>query len=367
MLAELDELRSSLGGGEMLLEEKSPIGVVPAGLGVDDVFGAHGADVDHGPIVVDANQRADRRPGWARLIAVASTDPSSPNIPLLADLANPREVAGATFDQLAAAYDTARPGYPPKAMSDLRTRCRLGPASAVLEIGCGTGQATRGLAPNVGVIRCIEPGVNLAARARKNLSGFPNAEVVVTTFEEDVDPGTYDAVVSATAFHWVDPTVAFPRAAQALRPRGSIALLTNVHARGGTESRLASDFRDLHVRLAPDVGPWTFPTVADVEANANGGGDMAAVWSRVERKFAAPSSVAHLFEAPEVSTYPWVAAYDTTSYLMMLSTQSSYALMDPARRDELFGEMGRLVETELGGGVTKQYLTILATAQRSAG
>lgn len=297
---------------------------------------------------------------------VSSTDPASAYIPLPANLEKPRETAGTTFDQLAAAYDAARPSYPSAAMSDLCTRCRLAGTSAVLEIGCGTDQATRDLAPVVGWVRCLEPGPNLALRARTNLSVFANAEVVDTTFEADDHPGNYDAVVSATAFHWVDPAIAFPKAARVLRPRGCIALLTNVHARGGTEGQLSTDFRDLHLRLAPDVGSWTFPSVADIEANASGGWDIAAVWSRVERRFADPSSVDHLFEAPEVSAYPWLVAYDTASYLTMLSTQSAYALMDPARRDELLSEMGRLVEKELGGAVTKQYVTILATARRSA-
>ena len=296
---------------------------------------------------------------------MAPVDPSSAYIPLPANLERPRETARATFDQVAAAYDAARPGYPSDAMSDLRTRCALESTSAVLEIGCGTGQATRDLAPSVGNIRCIEPGPNLAARARRNLSGLPNVEVVVTTFEDDVPPGTYDAVVSATAFHWVDPAVAFPKAARALRARGSIALVTNQHTRGGTEDRLSAALRDVHVRLAPDVGSWTFPSVADVEASAGGGGDIAAVWFRVERRFDDPRPVDHLFEAPEVSTYPWVATYDTASYLTMLSTQSSYALLEPDQRSRLFDEMGSLVESELGGRVTKQYVTVLATARRS--
>jgi hypothetical protein len=108
-----------------------------------------------------------------------------------------------------------------------------------------------------------------------------------------------------------------------------------------------------------------FPSVADIETRANEGGDIAAVWSRVERRFADPSSVAHLFDASEVTTYPWIATYGPTAYSTMLSTQSSYALLDPARRDELLGEMARFVETRLDGEVTKQYVTILATARRS--
>ncbi len=49
----------------------------------------------------------------------------------------------------------------------------------------------------------------------------------------------------------------------------------------------------------------------------------------------------------------------------MLSTQSTYALMDPERRDELLRQVGHLVESNLGGTITKQYVAILAIARRS--
>jgi SAM-dependent methyltransferase len=286
-------------------------------------------------------------------------------IPLPCGLANPREAARAVFDRFAEAYDAARPGYPAAAITDLLDRCHLDGDRQVLEIGCGTGQATRDLAPRVGGIRCLELGENLAARARANLRGFPHVEVVVGSFEEEEGVEAYDAVVAATSFHWVDPSIGFPQAARLLRPSGTLALLTTLHVSGGTEDRLAAEFHELHARLFPDVGSWTFPTVADIETAAGGGGDLAEVWARLERTFQAPRPVAHLFEPPEVSTYPWIASYDTSTYQAMLSSQLTYALMEPPARAELLGAMGRLVDAELGGVVTKQYVAVLATARRA--
>ena len=75
------------------------------------------------------------------------------------------------------------------------------------------------------------------------------------------------------------------------------------------------------------------------------------------------ADIAHLFDPPDVSTYPWVATYDTGTYVAMLSTQSRYALMEPTVRADLLDAMGRLVDAELGGAVTKQYVAVLATAR----
>ncbi|MHB1488672.1 MAG: hypothetical protein ACYCS7_15270 [Acidimicrobiales bacterium] len=131
---------------------------------------------------------------------------------------------------------------------------------------------------------------------------------------------------------------------------------------GGTQEQLAPAVQELHRRYLPDVGSWTFPGVEELHCNAEAGGDIAAVWSRVDRKLTDPSPVDSLFEPPVVSLYPWTATYSTDTYLAMLSTQSSYALADRQARDELLTQVGELIDKHLGGTITKQYLTILATA-----
>lgn len=277
----------------------------------------------------------------------------------------PQRVGTLNFDRLAAVYDAARPGYPPEAIIDVRSRCQLTPASRVLEIGCGTGQATRDIAPIGCAIRCLEPGPELARLARRNLASLANVEVVVTTFEAaDEASGTYDTVMSATAFHWIDPSVGFTKAASLLRPHGTLALLTNMHATGGTQDALAEPMQDLRRNLVPEGGSWTFPSVDAITTKAEGGGDIATVWSRIDRKFTDAPAVNELFARPIVSVHPWLAAYDRDAYVAMLSTQSPYALIDPDRRDVLFHQVGEVVERVLGGVVTKQYVTVVATAER---
>lgn len=48
----------------------------------------------------------------------------------------------------------------------------------------------------------------------------------VCSFEDFAESGPFDLIVSATAFHWVDPSIGLAKAARLLRPGGWLALLT---------------------------------------------------------------------------------------------------------------------------------------------
>jgi SAM-dependent methyltransferase len=48
----------------------------------------------------------------------------------------------ATFDRVAPLYDEARPTYPEELFDDVVSLSGIPPGGRILEIGCGTGQAT---------------------------------------------------------------------------------------------------------------------------------------------------------------------------------------------------------------------------------
>jgi SAM-dependent methyltransferase len=87
--------------------------------------------------------------------------------------------------------------------------------SRVLEIGCGTGQLSVPLA-DLGVeLTAVELRPHLAALARRNLEQFPQARVLVSSFEEwQLPDRKFDAVICASAFHWLDPEVRYAKVPQ---------------------------------------------------------------------------------------------------------------------------------------------------------
>ncbi len=117
---------------------------------------------------------------------------------------NERDEPRRTFEQVAELYDRARPGYPAALIDDLAAR--VPPGAWVLEIGPGTGQATLPLAERGLELVGVELGAGLAELARSKLAAFPNVEIVNAAFEEwEPERAEFDAIVSFTAFHWLDP------------------------------------------------------------------------------------------------------------------------------------------------------------------
>src|SRR4029453_7145007 len=77
--------------------------------------------------------------------------------------------------------------------------------------------------------------------ARRNLAALPDVEVVVSTFEAWPLPAEpFDVGLAATAVHWIDPQVRVPKAADALRPGGSLAVIETHHVAGGDERFFAA-------------------------------------------------------------------------------------------------------------------------------
>jgi SAM-dependent methyltransferase len=106
-----------------------------------------------------------------------------------------------SFDVAADIYDEIRPTYPAALFDDLFDL--LPPRPNILEVGPGTGQATRDLLRHGALVHAIEIGPGMAARLRANL---PSDELRVTIgdFERvHVPERSMDAVFSATAYHWV--------------------------------------------------------------------------------------------------------------------------------------------------------------------
>jgi SAM-dependent methyltransferase len=132
-------------------------------------------------------------------------------------MAEARDRLRTTFDEAASLYDEVRPGYPEDLFDDVVSLSGIPAGGRIMEIGCGTGQATVPFARRGYRILCIELGENMAAVARRNLKGFPNAEVRTGAFEDtSSQEGAFDLAISATAFHWLDPSVAYPKTARAL-------------------------------------------------------------------------------------------------------------------------------------------------------
>jgi ubiquinone/menaquinone biosynthesis C-methylase UbiE len=130
------------------------------------------------------------------------------------------------FDSVAQLYDASRPGYPSEMVDFVVTTAGLGVGSAVLEVGCGTGQLTRRLAGFGFSLTAIDIGPSMIATARRRLDGSAVSFDVASFEDFGAAEESFDLIVSGTAFHWIDPEVRFDKSARLLRPGGWLAVLS---------------------------------------------------------------------------------------------------------------------------------------------
>lgn len=120
------------------------------------------------------------------------------------------------FGDAAVRYQAFRPEYPQAVFDTLVHHVRSGSTHAV-DLGAGSGQASATLAKLFDRVTAVEPDARLADRAR-----LPeNVTVKISSAEEiQFDNGSLDAIISATAFHWMDQMLVCARASRWLRQGG---------------------------------------------------------------------------------------------------------------------------------------------------
>lgn len=254
----------------------------------------------------------------------------------------------ATFNDVPALYDRARPEYPEAMFREMLAVAELPTDGRVLEIGCGTGIATLPMAEMGYRITAVELGEDMAAVARAKLARFPNVRVETAAFEDWPLPAdSFDFVMVAQAYHWLEPKVRLVKIAGALRPGGSLAIFGNAHVNGGDEEFFV-EVQECYERLMPGTPPGLrLPDPDDVQD-----------------EYAEEVQASGLFAAPVSLRYPWVAEYTTATYLDVLNTYSNHIALEPAAREALLGCVAALIDSHYGGRVRKQYLTLLLVARR---
>jgi ubiquinone/menaquinone biosynthesis C-methylase UbiE len=129
------------------------------------------------------------------------------------------------FDQVAPLYEETRPGYPQALVELVAGTAGVTAGDPVLEVGCGTGQLTERLAELGFDLTAIDIGPSMVAAARERTGGRA-AWFWTGAFEDLPAPDeSFALIVSAGAFHWVDPEVRFRKAARLQRPGGWLAVI----------------------------------------------------------------------------------------------------------------------------------------------
>jgi SAM-dependent methyltransferase len=273
---------------------------------------------------------------------MASVDPSESDRLVARPLAQERS---RLFDEQAEAYDRFRPTYPDAVIDEL-----LGPIPTgldVLDVGCGTGIASRQIAKRGAKVLGVELGPRMAEIARGH-----GLEVEIAAFEAwDAAGRTFDRVTSTQAWHWLDLPIATAKAASVLRPGGRLGLIWNA---GCQPDDLADALEGVYESVVPPGGHRLFRGyAADRLSDFRTG-----LGSEIDAISAVPD-----FSAPREKWFPWTQTYQRDEWLAQLLSRSDHAALESAVRDSLFEGIGAAID-DYGGSFVMTFETILIAATR---
>jgi SAM-dependent methyltransferase len=252
-----------------------------------------------------------------------------------------------SFDEVFREYDEVRPSYPDKLIKDIICISKISKDGKILEVGCGTGQATLLFAELGYSMTCLDIGKKLVKKAREKCKNYPNVKIHNISFEDwQPEKEAFDLLISGTAFHWIPPEIGYPKAAEVLKDTGFIALFWNM-----PPTRYTGFFQDVQRVYQRFVPEWEDPR--------DGPGTEKKI---LERKNYIDGT--GLFEKIGVSTYPWSRIYSTDQYLKLLDTYSDHRNLGKEKRNQLYEGIRTLINEEHGGKVIRPYLSVLFIARK---
>lgn len=224
-----------------------------------------------------------------------------------------------SFGVMAEAYERFRPGYPAE-LYDMVLAYAGQPVRTALEIGAGTGKATRLFARRGVRVTATDPDESMLAELRKQR--LANVETVRAAFE-DLPPGdSYGLVYAAASLHWTNPEGRWSRVAALLEPGG-------VFASCGGPIRLADPAVEEAVRAAraPFLESDEFPSPDGTPP------EHAMQWPGTELQRS------EWFTDVQQSVIERRFTMSAGDYVGHLSTISAYLVLPTSEQEEVYGRI----------------------------
>jgi SAM-dependent methyltransferase len=257
---------------------------------------------------------------------------------------DPRD-ARLSFGSVVDVYDEIRPTYPEALFDEFFALLASQPD--VLEVGPGTGQATKDLLARGAVVHAVEISPSMASRLRSNLP-TKRLQVSVGDFETiDLAATSADAVFSASAYHWISPAARLDRPAAILRSGGVLAIVELIQVDSPEDRGFYAAAQPIYERYGQGhVGPPA-PARTDVEPT------IEPALARDPR-----------FSDVDVHRWDWDQTYTASEYRKLMLSFSDTNMMGASDRAGLVDEMESFVNDRFDGRVTRPLVVTLTTARR---
>jgi ubiquinone/menaquinone biosynthesis C-methylase UbiE len=251
---------------------------------------------------------------------------------------------GILFEDYALDYEQYRPGYPRVIVNEIVSLSNLKSSSRVLEVGCGTGKATVQFACRGYMMDCVDPGERLVSFAKRNCQSFKNVAFQIGRFEDvQLEENRYDLVISAHAFHWVEPSVRLCKAVRVLSPNGSLALLYNYP--GKRKDRVMETLTDaIGEESRGKLTTWDYL-------------EEVAGWIREIES-------SSIFRDVKVIRHQWAIMYGAEGYAGLFRTYPDYLSLSKSVQRKIVNRIREIIKRN-GGTVRWSYDCVLIHAKRA--
>lgn len=249
-----------------------------------------------------------------------------------------------------ASYDRARPDYPERVYALLREKGVIFRGADVLEVGAGNGLATRRLLQMGANVVALEPDKRFRPTLEQ-LSSPGALDVRTQTFEDArFDPGSFNAVVCATSFHWLDPVPVLRRFRELLAAGGQVAICANV-------------FQD----LTRDVDPFHDATQSLLAPLAGNPSNTEVPFALDRASRFDEISRAGGYAAPRRWEFRWTLTLDAEGTRGLYATFSPINRLAPDERSWVLDGIRDVAEREFAGTVERYMTTSLYLVGRRDG
>lgn len=162
------------------------------------------------------------------------------------------------FDEVVLNYEKRRPNYGSQLFEDVIKYSNLTSDKSIIEIGCGTGQATEPFLKTKCKVTAVELGQNLSSYTAKKFSNYTNIKIIQSAFEDyKCDDNKFDMLYSATAFHWIPDEIGYKKAFRILKNDGTIALFWNKPSTNNMDDPLHKKINSIYNEFLPQ---WNHKT-----------------------------------------------------------------------------------------------------------
>jgi len=249
------------------------------------------------------------------------------------------------FDEIVAGYDRIRPEYPAALLSDVFEYAQADVRKKALEIGAGTGKATKSFLAAGYDVTAVEIGANMAAFLQERFGECGNFSVINESFEEAaLENGAYDLIYAATSFHWVEAEIGCPKALRLLRDGGAFALF-RYNAVPADGDALYEEIQAVYKMY------YHKPYVKPVRMSKEDYTTPAAIY----KGFRFDGMEQYGFEDVTMKLYDAARTFTANEYIEILETFADHRALADGDRAALYAGVKKAI-IKHGGQITMEYV-----------